>query len=218
VTPPGRTAARVASIGSGGTGARPARGEGRVALLQAAIRIGARQGLRGLTIRSVAAEAGVSHGLVRHHFGSRERLVAEALEHAGRISLGTGDLEPGTGRPEDFSVDLQRMVASDPELQAFQFELAMEARRRPELQPTITALYEEYRAATRREIARMGLPEDPDLAYAVFALLDGLVLQQVMFGNAEPTEGALGWIRRMLESLQQTHPAAMAEPSPAAAS
>src|SRR5687768_14990892 len=114
---------------------RPPRGDGRVALLDAAIRVGARHGLRGLTIRSVAA--GVSHGLVRHHFGSRDQLVADALAHAGQKSLGTGDLEPGTGRPEDFSVDLQRMVADDPDLQAFQLEMAMEARRRPELQPTI---------------------------------------------------------------------------------
>jgi TetR/AcrR family transcriptional regulator, regulator of biofilm formation and stress response len=63
---------------------RPPRGDGRVALLEAAIRVGAHQGLCGLTIRSAAAEAGVSHGLVRHHFGSRQQLVDEALEHACR--------------------------------------------------------------------------------------------------------------------------------------
>jgi AcrR family transcriptional regulator len=175
-----------------------------VALLDAAIRVGARHGLRGLTIRSVAAEAGVTHGLVRHHFGSRDRLVAEALIHAGQKSLGTGDLEPGTGRPEDFSVELQQMVAEDPELQAFQFELALEARRRPELMPTVSALYEDYRQATRRELSRMGLPDDDTLAHAVFAMCDGLVLQQVIFGNDQPTEAALRWLRTMLASLQKT--------------
>jgi AcrR family transcriptional regulator len=182
----------------------PARGDGRLALLDAAIRVGARAGLRGLTIRSVAAEAGVTHGLVYHHFGTRNRLIAEALEHAGQLSLGTGDLEPGTGQPEDFSRDLERMVADDPDVQAFQFELTLEARRRPELLPTVTRLYEEYREATRRELVRMNLPDDGALAHAVFAMCDGLVMQQVIFGNDPPTEPALEWLRTMLASLAET--------------
>lgn len=180
---------------------RPARGDGRVALLDAAIRVGAQQGLRGLTIRSVAAEAGVTHGLVYHHFRSRDRLIAEALVHAGQRSLGTGDLEPGTGRPEDFSADLEQMVADDPDLQAFQFELLLEARRTQELLPTVAGLYEEYREATRRELVRMGLPDDGTLAHAVFAMCDGLVLQQVVFGDDQPTEAGLKWLRTMLRSL-----------------
>ena len=183
---------------------RPARGDGRLALLDAAIHVGARQGLRGLTIRSVAAEAGVTHGLVYHHFGTRDRLIAEALEHAGQQSLGTGDLEPGTGDPDDFSRDMERMVADDPDLQAFQFELALEARRRQELLPIVSGLYREYREAARRELVRMELPDDGALAHAVFAMCDGLVLQQVVFGNDQPTEAALEWLRTMLRSLAGT--------------
>jgi AcrR family transcriptional regulator len=172
--------------------------------LDAAIRVGARNGLRGLTIRSVAAEAGVTHGLVRHHFGSRGSLVAAALVHAGEKSLGTGDLEPGSGRPEDFSVHLQEMVAGDPDLQAFQFELALEARRSNELLPTVSSLYREYREAARRELVRMGLADDDALAHAVFAMCDGLVFQQVIFGADQATEPALRWLRTMLASLQET--------------
>ena len=41
---------------------------GRHALLRATIVIVGHGGLRALTYRAVAAEAGVSHGLVRHHF------------------------------------------------------------------------------------------------------------------------------------------------------
>jgi AcrR family transcriptional regulator len=179
---------------------RPPRGDGRVALMEAAIRVGARQGLRGLTLRSVAAEAGVSHGLVRHHFGSRQQLVDEALEHAARISVSTGDLEPGTGDPDDFSRALEDIVAEDPEVQAFQYEMAIEARRRPELLATNHAIYEQYHLATQRELVRMGLADDPALAHAVFAMLDGLVLQKVLFGK--PVEPAIEWLRTMLKALQ----------------
>jgi AcrR family transcriptional regulator len=179
---------------------RPPRGDGRVALMEAAIRVGARQGLRGLTLRSVAAEAGVSHGLVRHHFGSRQQLVDEALEHAARISVSTGDLEPGTGDPDDFSRALEDIVAEDPEVQAFQYEMAIEARRRPELLATNHAIYEQYHLATQRELVRMGLADDPALAHAVFAMLDCLVLQKVLFGK--PVEPAIEWLRTMLKALQ----------------
>lgn len=184
---------------------RPPRGDGRVALLEAAIRVGARQGLRGLTIRSAAAEAGVSHGLVRHHFGSRQQLVDEALEHAARMSMSTGDLEPGTGDPADFSRALEDIVAENPDMQAFQYEIAMEARRRPELLATNQAVYAQYREATQRELVRMGLADDPALAHAVFAMLDGLVLQKVLFGK--PVAPAIEWLRTMLRALQATEAA-----------
>jgi AcrR family transcriptional regulator len=184
---------------------RPPRGDGRVALLEAAIRVGAHQGLRGLTIRSAAAEAGVSHGLVRHHFGSRQQLVDEALEHAARTSMSTGDLEPGTGGPADFSRALEDIVAQDPDVQAFQYEMAMEARRRPELLATNRAVYEQYRAATQRELVRMGLADDAALAHAVLAMLDGLVLRKVLFGT--PVEPAIEWLQTMLKALQATEAA-----------
>ena len=193
---------------------RPPRGDGRVALLEAAIRVGAHHGLRGLTIRSAAAEAGVSHGLVRHHFGSRQQLVDEALEHAARTSMIAGDLEPGTGDPADFSKALEDIVSEDPDVQAFQYELAMEARRRPELLATNHAVYEQYREATQRELVRMGLDDDPALAHAVFAMLDGLVLQKVLFGT--PVKPAIEWLRTMLKALQATgEPADAVEERPA---
>jgi hypothetical protein len=70
--------------------------------------------------------------------------------------------------------------------------------------PTVASLYDEYRNATRRELARMGLPDDDALAHAVFAMCDGLVLQQVVFGEERSVEPALRWLRTMLASLQQT--------------
>ena len=113
-------------------------GEGREALLNAAVRVVARGGLRKLTYRAVAEEAGVTHGLVVHHFGSRDALIEESLAYAVRTSLNVSDVEPGTGKVADFSVGLSEMVTSDPDTQAFQYELLLESRRRPELSAFIT--------------------------------------------------------------------------------
>lgn len=177
-------------------------GAGRDALLDAAVRVVARGGLRKLTYRAVAQEAGVTHGLVVHHFGSRDALIEEALAHAVRSSLNSSALEPGTGRVADFSAGLSDMVESGPDLQAFQYELLLEARRRPELMPHLRALYEEYFGATRRELSQMlARPVDRGLYRLVFAALEGLVLHQLVFGEREVTEEALVRLRELLQQL-----------------
>ncbi|KUO16139.1 TetR/AcrR family transcriptional regulator [Streptomyces dysideae] len=177
-------------------------GEGREALLNAAVRVVARGGLRKLTYRAVAQEAGTTHGLVVHHFGSRDALIEEALAHAIRTSVNTSALEPGTGKVADFSVGLSDMVTADPDTQAFQYELLLESRRRPELLPQIRALYDTYFAATERELSRM-LPDDAGqpLTRLVFAALDGLVLHQLVFGETETTDAAVEELRGLLRLL-----------------
>ncbi|MEU6227680.1 TetR family transcriptional regulator [Streptomyces sp. NPDC047042] len=178
-------------------------GAGREALLNAAVRVVARGGLRKLTYRAVAEEAGVTHGLVVHHFGSRDALIEEALTHAIRSSLTSSDLETGTGSPADFSAGLTEMVESGPDLQAFQYELLLESRRTPELLPHLRALYEdEYFEATRRELAQL-LPGtvSEGLTRMVFATLEGLVLHQLVFGEREIIEDALDELRGVLRLL-----------------
>lgn len=60
-------------------GRRAPEAERRQQLLEAAFAVATRDGLDGLTIRAVAAEAGLSHGLVLFHFGSKEGLMHALL-------------------------------------------------------------------------------------------------------------------------------------------
>ncbi len=52
----------------------------RQQLLEAAFAVACREGIGGMTVRAVAAEAEVSHGLVLHYFGRKDRLVDELLD------------------------------------------------------------------------------------------------------------------------------------------
>lgn len=52
----------------------------REQILGAAFQVAGRDGIAGLTVRSVAAEAEVSHALVLFHFGRKDRLVHDLLE------------------------------------------------------------------------------------------------------------------------------------------
>ena len=54
----------------------------RARIRDAALRLFAERGTEAATIRDIAARAGVSLGLVRHHFGSKEELRAACDEYA----------------------------------------------------------------------------------------------------------------------------------------
>lgn len=176
-------------------------GEGREALLHAAIRVVARRGLRHLTYRAVAAEAGVTHGLVVHHFGSREALITEALRLAVARSVDNTLMTGDTSNLAHFAQDLPQLVTDDPELQSFQFELVLEARRNPELMPIAEELYDTYRVAVARELARFGI-DDPLTADLVFAALDGLTFQQVTLRGPEQTRAAIARLVELLGLLR----------------
>jgi AcrR family transcriptional regulator len=51
----------------------------------AALRCFATQGISATTMRTIAEAAGVSHGLLRHHFGSKDGLIAAVDDHVLRV-------------------------------------------------------------------------------------------------------------------------------------
>ncbi|TAL22895.1 MAG: TetR/AcrR family transcriptional regulator [Aquabacterium sp.] len=53
----------------------------RERLLQAGVARAKQHGLRALTVRAVAGDAGVNLGSFVYHFGSREAFIAELIEH-----------------------------------------------------------------------------------------------------------------------------------------
>lgn len=50
-------------------------------ILEAAIRVIAQSGVRGLRVEKLAAEAGISTALIYYHFGSRAGLIRSALDY-----------------------------------------------------------------------------------------------------------------------------------------
>jgi AcrR family transcriptional regulator len=175
-------------------------GEGREALMRATVKVVARDGLRGFTYRAVAREAGVANTLIAHHFGSAKNLLQATVEMAAEVSL-EGELGAVTADLESLGRSIGPAVARDPDLQVFQYEMLLAARHDPELRPVLERIYDTYRDGVRRELARMGFDEPGDsLARLVFALIDGLVLQQVLFEDADATDRTLDRLRRLLRA------------------
>ncbi|MGH2988232.1 MAG: TetR/AcrR family transcriptional regulator, partial [Solirubrobacterales bacterium] len=62
-----------------------ARGEARrEAILDAAVKLFARNGFRGTGILGLAEEVGITHAGVLHHFGSKERLLLAVVDRRDR--------------------------------------------------------------------------------------------------------------------------------------
>ena len=54
----------------------------RAKFSRAALRLVAREGLEGLTMRAVAVEAGLSYGSLFHYFESKDELLMQAIRHS----------------------------------------------------------------------------------------------------------------------------------------
>lgn len=89
-------AARTLDVGNLAFMERPDRQE---LILSAVIRIIGREGLAGVSVRSVAREAGVAHGLVNYYFDDKKGLIEAALRRVEAEDLEL--LEPDASLPAE---------------------------------------------------------------------------------------------------------------------
>jgi AcrR family transcriptional regulator len=154
-------------------------GEGRDLLVAATVQVVAEKGLRGLTFRAVADRAGVNNSLVAHHFGTRQALLAAALEWAVERSIETTGLL-ALGSRDAFVDSLLASITDQPELQSFQYEMILEARRDTLFRADVERLYDRYQHVVEQSLHEAGVTGDvTPIARRVFASLDGLVLQYI---------------------------------------
>lgn len=177
----------------------------RADLIAATARCLAELGVAGTSVREVAARAGVSAGLIRHHFGSMDALILDTYRFVGeRVSRSIDSAITAAGadpyarldafleanfQPPVLDADLLStwlafwsLVRRDPNVRAVHAEIYAENRR--QLEDILAAI-----AAAR------GRPLDIRLtAIAITALVDGLWLEHCLdpttFSPAEATEMA----------------------------
>ncbi|MCL4367782.1 MAG: TetR/AcrR family transcriptional regulator [Actinobacteria bacterium] len=191
---------------------RPRRGEGRESLLAAVARIVARQGIDGVTFRSVAAEAGVSPGLATYHFPNREAMLQEAMTWAVRDAI-ESIARPGTSSA-GFLRESVDFVAAKPGEMTFQFETIFHGLRDPGLGMHIREMYERYYDAVQDWLRREGLPAGRTTAKLALAVMDGLAVQELIFDDVDDTrriaevfQGLLGRLEGsgVAEAAEQRH-------------
>lgn len=154
----------------------------------------AARGLHGLTMRNLAAGAGVSHPTLLHHFASREALLAEVSEHVRARLAGAAQ---AVSAPESTD-DLYRWWCSladyDRPLEfLLVIELYLAAVRDPEAHPGIIkeALDDPLESFARMFAENGAEPsESITLATALVAVARGLQLDLLASGDRERVEAA----------------------------
>jgi AcrR family transcriptional regulator len=175
----------------------------RDALIAAALELVASGGSQAATVRAIAERAGVSPGLIRHYFASKDELTREAYRHLmDRMTQDTAAAL--TLAPTDPLARLAAFVASslrppvvDPVAVGLWAGFLHEVRRDPSLRDVHYATYLGFRDLLQSLIAdlpRVATPEQLRAdAIACNAVIDGLWLE----GSMLPDGFAVGELERI---------------------
>jgi AcrR family transcriptional regulator len=182
----------------------------RLELLEAMMRITRKDGWEGVSLRKLAAEAGVSMGMVQHYFTTKDEMLRFAIEMMAedtrqRIRRRIADLpEPPTPRLLVETV-LTEMIP-DPGRRAAEDEAAKIWMRRfmlrPESQATLNPGAADLRTALTDQIL-LGRPGDradaERNADTLIALLDGLIFNIVV--GQQTAESATAILTAQLDCI-----------------
>jgi hypothetical protein len=90
-----------------------------------------------------------------------------------------------------------------PDQQVIEYELGLEARRRPEMLAELRAIYDDYVTLVERQLRAVGIDRERSFARLIFAALDGLVLQQLFFGRPDETRQGIEELRDLLRLVAE---------------
>jgi AcrR family transcriptional regulator len=189
-------------------GYRRAPAERRKALIDAAARSLARQGAGGVSVRTIAAEAGVSPGLVTHHFDGVEPLIAATYRQVSeRVGEALGAAAAAAGddpraRLEAYVVGNFLPPVMDEELLGTWLGLLGLTKSMPLVSAAHAESYAGFRAEIERLLAECGSKGDRRLeAVAITALVDGLWLELCLDRSVFSPDDAAALARRWIDAL-----------------
>lgn len=176
----------------------------RAVIVEAALRVIARGGPAAATHRAVAAEAGVALASTTYHFGSKDEIVSQAFELAVERSIAAvrrATAPPHPGTPDELAERLLGLVealcADDQAPLAAQYELMLEAGRRPALRSLTARWSRAYLDALEGLLDAAGVAQPRPAAEIVSDLIDGALLARL----SEPGDGGAGPLEPRVERL-----------------
>jgi len=183
----------------------------RAAIADAALAVLDAEGGRGLTHRAVDRQAGLPQGSTSNYFQTREALLTAALMRlvelerpsveAMQALVPDGPYEPH--RAAELVADLVRswLTPERSGLAVARYELFLEARRRPTFQLALDEVRREYLRLVEQLLPTAGCRDPRGHAPQLLALLDGLVLNQLLQPATElPEDGLVEQLERFFAS------------------
>lgn len=183
-------------------------------LIEATLRCLAEFGHAGTSVRAVCARAGVSPGLVTHHFEGIDDLIAAAYAHVGELmaaALGAGMAEAGSdplARLRAFIDASFRPPVLDSDLLAIWLAFWGLVRRDAEIRKIHAVIYGDYRRTLETLVGEITKERNLDLdirltVLGFTAMMDGLWLELCLDPSSFTPEEALriahGWIDTLID-------------------
>jgi DNA-binding transcriptional regulator YbjK len=182
----------------------------REQILEATLRVIGRSGREAVTHRAVAEEAGVPLGSTTYYFDSRDDLLGQALEHVARkeadrhLQLGQELRKAKTPRQlADMLLDQLVYEIDDRDAYIAEYELWLEAGRRPDLREAATAWCDAVQLSVAGAMEKLGSTDPAMDASLVVAAIDGLG-ERVLAREDDPAAAAKEFrpqLRRLIERL-----------------
>ncbi len=159
----------------------------REALLDAGVAVAERDGLAGLSVNRVVAQAGVAKGTFYVHFADREAFVDalharfhERVQEA--VARATADTPPGAERIRRGAEAYLDVCLADRAIKA----LALEARTDTALTAPMEARHERFAASAVPSFRAMGWPDATAAAQLLAAMTSEIAIRELAAGRRLP--------------------------------
>jgi DNA-binding transcriptional regulator YbjK len=162
----------------------------RSEILDAALRVLAERGMRGLTHRAVDAAARIAAGSTSYYFRSRAALVTGCVDRLLEQDLAREVPEVVAAAPGRLADALTAAAVGMATTQRYRtlarFELTLAAVREPVLRAALRAGGDTIRRLAAAALATAGAPDPVAAADHLAAIVDGLVLAALVRGPEDP--------------------------------
>lgn len=182
----------------------------RDALLEAAVRVFAEGGIRAVTHRAVAAEAGLPLAATTYYFASIQELVRDAIRH--HVTSWIGSLQQLTDAPLDLADladlgDTARVIdvvftARGSAAAGLELSLYLHAARDPELRGEASAALDALEGFMAKVLQRAGVPGPEQLVAAITAQLAGVAIRRQ---SREDEQAEAQYLALALRNLVAAH-------------
>lgn len=177
-------------------------------VISAVIGIIKEQGFAAASSTRIARRAGVTWGAVQHHFGSKEAILQEVLEHSHRTfqeTLDDPDFALGSvaERVEKYVTAAWRHYQSDEYMAAMEILLATRGEGRRINDPLFNRSRADHLALGRRIFheSQASDRQIQEAVYCVHCMLTGVLLESTLEPGSFDGTPYVGHLRRLVEDL-----------------
>lgn len=189
--------------------------ERRRELVEATLECIAEVGIQATTVRAVAARAGVTNGLIRHHFENKANLIVAAYRRTMELITASSMaiLEGREGKPQQRLLQFIKATlegqASDERMLSLWATFISQNRVDPMIMAVRDESYANLRRATEPLLAEVFIAEGRELtpaeieraAICVHAILDGLWLEACLDQTRKKTDMFVQLATEMIEKI-----------------